>query len=352
MPDWTKSMEQTFEYYIVDPETWANKSRINNVKSCLISRDLEAETLGSATIDISESIGEEYIREYLVTNQNGIIEKFPLGTHLVQTPSSRCDGKSTEVSIDAYTPLMELKENPPLLGYALLKGENIMDRAYMLTREHARAPVIQTKDDKILFDHFVSNTDDTWLSFISDLLRNAKYQFDLDEMGRILFAPKQNTAALQHVWTYDDNNSSILFPEVTVNHDLYGIPNVVEIIHSTDAGSFSVRAVNNDSSSPTSTVARGREITYRETNPSFAGNPTKEQVQDYAEQLLRDMSSIEYTLSYTHAYCPVRVGDCVRLNHSQAGLNNVKAKVISQTIKCEPGCPVTETATYTSKLWR
>ena len=63
------------------------------------------------------------------------------------------------------------------------------------------------------------------------------------------------------------------------------------------------------------------------------------------------LSSLETKITYSHAYCPVRLGDCVRLNYSRFGLNNVKAKVINQKIKCEPGCPVTETAVYTIRLW-
>ena len=31
---------------------------------------------------------------------------------------------------------------------------------------------------------------------------------------------------------------------------------------------------------------------------------------------------------------------------------DIKAKVISQSIKCEPGCPVSEKAVFTMKLWR
>ena len=64
MPDWTKSMQESFEYYIVDPNTWMNKRLLKTVKSCTITPDLEAETLGSATIDITESVGECYIRAY------------------------------------------------------------------------------------------------------------------------------------------------------------------------------------------------------------------------------------------------------------------------------------------------
>ena len=351
MPDWTKSMQQTFEYYVVDPGTWKDKSKLNNVKSCTISWDSEADTLGSATIDVAELLGECYVRVYLITIQNGITEKFPLGTFLVQTPSTSFDGKVSSYSLDAYTPLIELKENPPPLGYSLLEGENIMTKAYQLSREHARAPIVSTECDTKLYYDFVSETNDTWLTFLIDLISNAKYAFDLDEMGRILFAPNQDTASLQPIWTYDDNNSSILYPDITVDRDMYGIPNVVEVIYSNGGDSFYARVVNDDENSPISTVNRGREIIYRDTDPSLNGNPSQAYIDQYAEQLLRELSTLEYKISYSHGYCPVRRGDAVRLNCAAAGLIDVKAKVISQSIKCESGCPVSEKAVFTKKLW-
>ena len=352
MPDWTKSMNQTFEYYIVDPNTWKDVKLLDNVKKCSITRDSESETLGSATIDITESVGECYIRVYLITIQNGITEKHALGTFLVQTPSSSFDGKIRNVTLDAYTPLLELKENPPPLGYSLFKNDNIMDNAYLICRDHVRAPVVKTDCKDQLSNNFVANTDDTWITFISDLISNAKYELGLDEMGRVLFLPKQDTASLQPVWTFTDDNSSILYPEITMDHDLYGIPNVVEVVYSKNGDSYYSRVVNNDPNSPTSTVNRGREIVYRDTDPRLSGEPTKIQLDEYADKLLRELSSIEYTISYSHGYCPVKLGDCVRLNYTNAGITDIKAKVISQTIHCESGCQVTEKAIFTAKLWR
>lgn len=352
MADWLSSMQQTFEYYIVDPKTWKDIELIDTVKSSTIQRDAEAETLGSATIDMTESVGESYIRIYLITIQNGLRERHPLGTFLVQTPSLSFNGRLQNISVDAYTPLIELKESPPPLGYSILKNSNIMDFAYRLARERARAPVVKTECNTLLGMNFTASTDDTWLTFLSDLIANAKYNFALDEMGRILLSPYQDTASLQPVWTYNDDNSSILYPEISVDRDLYGIPNVVEVIHSNGAGYYFVRAVNDDPNSVTSTVSRGREIIHRVNNPDLVGKPTESQVKDYANQLLRELSVLEYTVTYTHGYCPVRLGDCVRLNYARAGITNIKAKVISQTIKCEPGCPVTEKAVFTTRLWR
>lgn len=351
MIDWTQSMQQTFEYYTVDPNTWKDVKKINNIISSTVNRDSSAGTLGSASITISESLGECYIRIYLVVNQNGITAKYPIGTFLVQTPSSSFNGKIRNVTMDAYTPLIELKESHPPLGYSLLEGDNVMEQAYHITQEHLRAPVVNTVGDTTLYYDFVAQTEDTWLTFISDLIAYDKKEFALDEMGRILFAPKQNLASLQPVWTYNDDNSSILSPDISMSHDIYGIPNVVEVIYSNGEDYYYARVVNDDENSPLSTIRRGREIVYRVTDPDLTGDPTAFQIEEYARQLLESLSSVEYTVTYTHAYCPVRLGDCVRLNYERAGIKNIKAKVIAQSIECVPGCQVTETAVFTAKLW-
>lgn len=365
MPDWTKSMQQSFEYYVVEPSTLADVKRLDLVKKATFNRDAETETIESATIDITNTVGEDYIRGYLVTVQNGITEKHALGTTLIQTPSSTFNGMVMDVSADAYSPLLELKEKQPPIGYTVPKGTRIMDAAYRIVRENCRVPVNKVEpqyrknDDGEMIDispklnyDFVANVDDNWLSFLRELISYAKYELVLSETGRILFSPKQELDALQPVWTYDDDNSSILYPELSLDHDLYGIYNTVEVIYTYGTDTKRVKVVNDDPNSPTSTISRGREIPYRDTNPNLTGFVTDEQLKEYAESLLKALSTLEYTISYTHAYCPVRVGDCVRLNYTKAGLVGIKAKVISQSIKCELGCSVSEKAIFTKKLWR
>lgn len=351
MIDWFSSMQQTFEYYMVDPGTWMDIQKIATVKESSITRDNDTDTLGSATIDLTEQIGECYVRIYLIAIQNGETAKVPLGTFLVQTPSDSYDGKVHAISADAYTPLKELKENPMPLGYSLKKGDNILDSAYLLCSENLRAPVIRTKSNKILEVDFVANTDDKYITFVKDLLGNANYELGLDDLGQVLFLPKQDITTLQPVVTFDDGNSSILMPDVTVTKDLYDIPNVVELTYSNGHMTYSTRVVNDSTDSPVSTVNRGRELIYRVINPSLTGSFTKEQIDEYARQVLKSLSTVENTISYTHGYYPVRVGDCVYLDYTKAGIHT-KAKVVSQTIKCQLGCPVSEKAVYTENLWR
>lgn len=350
MPNWFESMQQTFEYYTVDPGTWKDNKKLTTVKSCTITRDSEADTLGSASIDIDEDIGETYVRIYLVTIQNGVEEKFPLGTFLIQTSPSSYDGMSKVITAEAYTPLLELKEKLPPIGYYVPEGSNIMDHAYRIVRENTRAQVSKPVCTEPLFNDFIADINENWLTYISSLISNAKYTFALDETGRILFSPKQDMAALQPVVTFDDGNSSILFPSIDMEQDLYGIPNVVEVIYSTGDAVTVVRAYNRDPNSPVSINRRGREILHRVTDPSIVGYPTDQQLKEYAGTLLKELSSVERVISYTHGYYPVQIGDCVRLNYNRAGITNVKAKVVSQNISCVPGCPVTETAVFSTKL--
>lgn len=271
---------------------------------------------------------------------------------MVQTPSEEFDGKRKSISMEAYTPLIELKEKLPPLGYSILKNQNIMQLAYKLTSENLRAPVVEPTNDEILHEDFVANSDDTWITFIRDFIGKANNIFSLDNLSRVLFSSKQDTASLQPVWTYTDDNSSILYPDITVDRDLYGIPNVVEVIYSTADHIYYSRIVNDDPNSPISTIARGREIVHRVTDPNIVGVPSDRQVEEYASKLLQELSTLEYTISYTHGYCPVNIGQCVRFNYTRFGLQNIKARVISQSIKCEKGCPVTEKAVFTKKLWR
>lgn len=352
MPDWTKSMEQTYEYYIVDPLTWKNKTPLRNVKSSSVTRDLDADTLGSASLDLSEPIGECYIRIYLVTIQNGIKEKHCLGTYLAQTPGSAFNGRVESYTIDAYTPLIELKENPPPIGYYVPKDSNIMNYVYMLTNEQTRAPVVSTITSDTISYNFVSDTSDTWLTYLTDLLTAANYRYGLDELGRIIFLPVQKIASLQPVFTYTDDNSSILLPDISVDRDIFGVPNVVEVIYSNGSKSYYSKVVNDNVNSPVSTVNRGRILTKRVDNPEITGTPSQSVIDEYAKQLLDSLSEVEYTVTYSHGYNNVRIGDCVRLNYKRAGLIDIKAKVISQSISCAKGCTVSETATFTSNIWR
>lgn len=350
MPDWTKPMQQTFEFFKVDGSTWKDTEKLDSVLSASITRDADAETLGSARFTVTGELEECYIRTYLLTVQDGVKERFALGTHLAQTPTQSFNGKYHSMTLDAYTPLIELKENPPPLGFAVSAGTNVMSKVKALAQSHARAPIIGGESSKTLDSYFIANANDKWLSFLRDLLANADAHFEVDELGQVTFGQNQDAKSLQPVWIFTDDNSSILLPSITVERDLYGIPNVVEVIYSNGSKNYTAIAKNENPLSPISTVSRGREIIYRETKPELVYATTQSEINAYAKQLLRDLSCLEYTVTYSHGYCPVRIGDCVRLDYSGAGIEGINARVISQTINCTTGCTVQEKAKFSISL--
>lgn len=356
MIDWTRSMQQTYEFYIVDPDSWGDKEKITTIESCSITRDATVDTLGSASFDCSDITDEQYIRVYLKVKQDDETDRVCLGTFLTQTPSDKFDGRRREISLDGYTPLIELKQDYPTLGYTVRKDTPIMNTVYRLCIEHMRAPVIEAKIDKNLYNHFVANTDDTWFSYILDLMSNADYNFGLEPEGTVIFEPHIDLNAMRPVWEFNDSNSSILLPELTNERDLFNVPNVVEVIYSTDSEIYTAIAINDDPNSITSTVSRGHIVKYRDTSPSISenmtGNNAQEYLDTYAKKLLRNLSNVEHELTYSHGYCPVRLGDCVLLNYEKANLRNIRARVIKQEIECKTGCTVSETAIYTTQLWR
>ena len=352
MIDWHSSMQQTFEFYKVDPNTWMDSELINTVNSATINRDLNADTLGSATFDIDGSIDECYIRVYIRASQNGDVERHPLGTFLVQTPTYTYNGRKSKYTLDAYTPLLELKENPMPLGYSLLKGTNIIESAYRIARDGARAPVIKPENNDTLNDDFVAETSETKLNFITDLISNANNRLDLDEMGRIAFAPVIETDKLQPSETFNDDNSSILLPDISVTNDIFGIPNRVTVVYSKNKIYYEKTITNDDPNSVLSTVNRGRVIEIRDENPNLYGLASEAMIEEYAKKLLKQKSKVSRTITFSHGFLPnIRIGDCIELNYERAGIRNKKAQIVSQSIECKQGCIINETAIYTDSLW-
>lgn len=358
MPDWTKAMQQYYEFYTVNPDNWENDRMLHTVTSASISRDLTSDTLASATFETTELVGEQYIRVYFITIQNGITERFPLGTYLVQSPSVSFNGMVRSLNLDAYSPILELREKYPTIGYTVRKGTNIMGTVTELAKTYMRAPVVGVYADNRdsnyqteLINNYTADTDDTWYSFISKLAAKAGYSFMLDEYGRLCFKPIEYMEAAVSKYTFNDDNSSILCKDLSIDKDIYGIPNVVMVYKTTDTGIIESVAENHEQSSPVSIEARGRRIEQRIMNPEEQIGSTQVAVDNYAQDMLRKLSAVSYTIDFTHGYCPVNIGDWVTLNYTRAGLNNVKAKIISQTIDCKPGCLIKSKAIYSEKLY-
>ena len=371
--DWTKSMQQTFEFYTVDPNNWYDDQKLENIISCDLTHDLTSDKRGNASIMVTEPLPECYIRTYLVVTQAGYMHKICLGTYLYMTSSDSFDGMKHNITMTGYTPMVELEEKLPPLGFhiigitnrkhsgdAPMVTEAIKDIVTTYTRcEIENRTVIQ----KPLLNDFVAGTNDNFLTVINNILNASslgQYILTVDEWGTIIVKDKPVLEDAIPTYIYTDDNSSILLPSLDTNDDIYGIPNVVEVLYTGDKRLPAIRVIvkNEDPTSIVSIPARGREIAKRFTITNIAAPvndyseaAVKAQVTAQAERLLEAASTINKTISYSHGYCDVKVGDTVLINYERAGVTGIRAKVVSQRISCKPGCQVDEQAVYTKKLW-
>ena len=119
MIDWTASMKQTYEFYIVNPISGMNVSKLDKVTGATINRDISSDTQVSGSIEYDGELDEAYVRVYLVAEQGDELEKIPLITMLCQTPSVKFNGKRKTTSITGYSPLLELQNVYPPIGYTI-----------------------------------------------------------------------------------------------------------------------------------------------------------------------------------------------------------------------------------------
>jgi hypothetical protein len=370
MIDWTKSMSQTYEFYIVNPYTGMDKQRLYNVTGASVTRDLQSDTQVSGSIEYDGELGEVYVRVYLVAEQGDEHEKIPLITMLCQTPSTSFNGKYKKTSITGYSPLIELQNCYPPFGYTIpkyineasYKKEWALDKKIPeLCSEHMRMTVLSIGEDlssvnkEKLTQPMAIDPQQSWFEVITSLINLTDYMFKVTPSGIIYFDKKPKINKMAVTWTYDTENSSILSSDVTIDRDIYNVPNVIEVIATSTTGNVITKVVeNNDINSITSIPSRDRKVVKRIVNPNDLGNisPSNESViTTYANNLLEKENELSYKISYKHGYCPVNIGDCVRINYPDAGIDNVKALVISQKIDCKTGCEVEETAIFTMKLY-
>ena len=371
--DWTKSMQQTFEFYTVDPNNWYDDQKLENIISCDLTHDLTSDKRGNASITVTESLPESYIRTYLVVAQAGYMHKICLGTYLYMTSSDSFDGMKHNITMTGYTPMVELEEKLPPLGFHIIGITNrkhsgdapmVTDAIKDIVTTYTRCEIEnRTVIQKPLLNDFVAGTNDNFLTVINNILNASslqQYILTVDEWGTIIVKDKPVLEDAIPTYIYTDDNSSILLPSLDTNDDIYGIPNVVEVLYTGDKRLPAIRVIvkNEDPTSIVSIPARGRKIAKRFTITNIAAPvndyseaAVRAQVTAQAERLLEAASTINKTISYSHGYCDVKVGDTVLINYERAGVTGIRAKVVSQRISCKPGCQVDEQAVYTKKLW-
>lgn len=339
-------MTRTYEYWTVNPETWGDSELLDTVTGCTVTRDSDDETLGSASFSMDSWEGERYVRVYLIATQDGVRERVPIGTYLVQASSREFDGMRGYMSVTGYTPLKELLDDGPPLGFSVSSGYATKQAARLMSL-YARMPVGDVESAGAVQEAYVAKPEDTWIGYINGLLAMGSFHIALDGRGNALLAPDQSADAAAPVFTFSDDKASILQPSVSVTNNLGETPNVVEVVYSTDTGYLVARVENSSESSESSTKTLGRQKLHRENSPDLPDSPTQSDVNQYAAKLMKELGAATYEATFRHGFVPdLNLGVAVRLDYKAMGLDTVGV-IVNQSIECTPACQVTTTVRYT-----
>lgn len=349
--DWSRTAQLTWRYCLVDTETWDDGDVLDGVTSCSVSWDSSTETLLSGSLEVDENFpsGECYVRVWCDATQDGRTERFAVATMLCQASSDSSEGTKRTFSVEAHSPLLELNDDRPPVGWA---ASGQVDDAIALICTHMRAPLRDYESTKNLPNPVVAGEDDTWLTMLWAILDSADLTMVVDGMGEVRIEPKSAMWALAPVMTLSDTDErGVLWADMSRETSIFGIPNRMEVIWSNGSQNFRAVATNTDPSSLTSTVTRGRVVSMRETNPEgLMGSPSQETVNAFATRRLREESVVTRTYQLRAGYMPLWLGMAVQLELAKLDANEV-ARIDAMDIQCDVEAGMDLTLTSTRELW-
>lgn len=347
--DWAAGMRQEFDFFDVDQDTWADADRLDLVSTCTINRDRSTPTLESGSLEVGSRgwLGEErVVRAYMTATQGGESERVCVATLAFQGMRSERDGTTRKHVADGYGLLQDMAQDSPPYGFCVSGDPS--DAVGLIVAQSCRAPYVGY-EGLASVGRVWAQDGDSWLDLANAVAERAGCMVTSDELGRVVLAPSQELAALRPSWTYGTDDC-IVTPHVTYETDVFDIPNWCEVVVEDGARTVVGHAENADPASPTSTVRRRHRVPLVLRNPDgLAPDCTQAQANAYARQALADASVVTRTWEYTHAWCPVRVGDCVTIDLGDG--TPTLARVESQDVTLKVGVEVAEVATSTERTW-
>lgn len=271
---------------------------------------------------------------------NDFVE-FPLGVFLMATPVATHDVNGTVTrDIECYDRTKLFIDDKLTERLPMLKGENYTDFMSELLGDIPKIVEPST---------WVCGRDREWdvgtsiKEVIDACAESINYNtLRFDEEGRAVLRPYISPEERTPEFTYEDNETSIMNPEVEDEYDYFEIPNVwIVSLSEVDQDPVFAKIENNDPASQFSIPRRGRRIVdFRSEEEGFD-----------AASLVRKAKRIQFeanrqyqNISFTTAINPLHdSNDCYNIKFSGLALNN-KYTEINWEFKLAAGEEMTHTA--------
>lgn len=333
---WEKGFTASYYAYIIDAKSWRETRRLQITEGSISRSDSGLRDSADITC-IRYSDGEQYIRIYLDTQQNGASYHTPLFTGLTSAPSRDIDGVLESNKIECYSVLKPAEDVLLQRGYyipANADGGTVIKQLLSVTP----APVEVIGETPALQTAVIAEDGENHMTMVDKVLTAINWRMRILGDGTIQILP----LALEATRAFNPLAVDVLEPSLSITRDWYQCPNVFRAV----SGDLYAVARDDSIDSALSTINRGREVWAEETNVALN---TGESIAEYATRRLSELQQVETTAKYTRRYDPeLLVGDWVRLNYPKQGLQG-SFEITSQSITLGYGCTTDEEVKYVSR---
>lgn len=301
--DWSKGYSASYYLSILDKETLRDIDR-TEIISGTIKRSL-SDLRESADLDVKTiSSDEHYVRVWFDARQNGEIVHTPLFTGLAIAPKNSYDGTRSKSSLECYS-MLKIAQDVllPRGWYAPVEVDSGLLLRDLLSV--VGVPIDISEDAPPLAQSVIAESNENRLSMADKILDIINWRMHLDGMGSIHIEPiDRNEVAM-----FDANDNDIIENQIDITYDWYNAPNVLRCV--LDDSYVEVR--DDDPESPFSTVSRGREVWFEDSDVNLNLNET---LAEYAQRMIKEYQIASTNTSYDRRFFPgVYPGDVVRLGY-------------------------------------
>lgn len=342
----------SFRYELLDRFN-VKKADLVGVLSGSISYDASADVKRTGTFMFREGYDSinylsDRVKPWVQLGMgDGLVVEWPQGVFLLSSPdrSLATSGVVTR-SVTAYDQLVVLSSDTTSDRYSITAGTYFSDAIHAVV-DGSIPQVFITGSALTLPVTWDYEAGTSKLTILNDLLSAMNYRSAwFDENGRLVcepyVLPEQRTVG----YTYATDQTSLIMGDIDQALDLFDVPNRWTLVVSdTDQGSFSSTYTNTSSTSPTSTVSRGRTISVLLDGQSAADQATLDALT--LKQAYQDSQVFE-TVAFDTAIMPFHSNaDVLGLSIGGLALGSEKFEELSWAYELKVGASMSHTVRRT-----
>lgn len=261
-----------FRYELLD-NTNKLKKRLGNILGASVYYTALADIKRTAKFEMEQDVDINFLTDRIkpyvrLKMSDGNWIEWPQGVFLLTSPTKKTDSAGViRREVEAYDQLQVLIDDKLDTRYTVAAGTNYITAVKTVLTGAGIIHQNLTLTSKTLPAARDWAPGTAKLQIINDLLGAINYgSLWFDENGYAIAQPYVSPSIRASEYTYRDDDESVIFPEVEQSLDLWAVPNKwVLVVSELEREPMVSTYTNSNTSSPTSTVSRGRTITdYRE----------------------------------------------------------------------------------------